>query len=128
MGRRAEMSNKQRTSAEQAKARRDCFNSHRRVDETGRVYLVCCFCGGKINPATEAWEAAHGIRHSLTKDNTPGNVKPAHYKCHRETVPKDITENAKGKRVSDKSNGIIRKRGFRKPDGKFNWSTGRYER
>lgn len=113
-----------RSSAEQAKARKDCFHAHKRLDAEGRVYLECCFCDAKIDPATEAWEAAHLVRHTLTRDNSPENVKPAHFKCHRATVPKDITENAKGKRVSDKHFGIKKKSGFRgsrKFNGEVTW-------
>lgn len=118
-----------RTPAEQAKARRDCFHAHKWNDEAGKIWLTCCFCGGRIDPAREAWEAAHGLRHSLTKDNSPSNVRPAHFKCHRETVPADIRENAKGKRSSDKHFGIVRKRGFRRGTGmKFDWKQGRYVR
>jgi 5-methylcytosine-specific restriction endonuclease McrA len=101
-----------RSSSEQAKARRACFHTHKQVDEAGHVYMVCHLCGGKINPAVEGWDASHVIRHSLTKNNDPTNVMPAHRKCHRVTVPDDTKAAAKDVRVSEKHYGIKRKRGF----------------
>lgn len=96
------------------KVRRECFEAHRRTDEAGHVYLVCYLCGGRFNPATTTWEAEHVIRRVLKKDDTPSNVWPAHAKCHKPKTANDITENAKGKRVSEKAFGIKRKGGFRK--------------
>ena len=101
-----------RTSGEQAKARRECFKAHHKTDANDRVYMICCFCGGHIYPAIEGWEAAHGIRHSLTADNSPENVKPSHKKCHRETVPDDTKAAAKDVRVFEKNIGIKQKKGF----------------
>jgi hypothetical protein len=101
-----------RSSSEQARARRKCFEQHKWNDESGKLWLTCCFCQGRIDPATQKWEAAHQIRHSLTADNEPSNVKPAHYKCHRETVPDDTKAAAKDVRVFEKAMGIKRKRGF----------------
>ena len=75
-------------------------------DENGRPYLICGFCNGKINPATEGWEAAHGVA-----DYFGGKEGfPAHIKCHKhETTTKDIPAIAKSKRASDKHLGIKRK-------------------
>jgi len=101
-----------RKPSEQAKARRECFHAHKKSDDAGHIYLICHLCGGKINPAVEGWEASHVIRHSLTADNRPSNVMPAHIKCHRATVPKDTTDAAKDVRVSEKHFGIKRKRGW----------------
>lgn len=101
-----------RTASEQAKARRECFHAHKKVDEAGHIYLVCHICGGTISPAVEGWEASHVIRHSLTADNSPENVMPAHIRCHRPTVPDDTRAAAKDLRVSEKYWGIQRKRGF----------------
>lgn len=111
-----------RSSAAQAKARRACFDAHKRTDEHGHIYLECHLCGGRINPAVEAWIAEHAVRHALTADDTPSNVRPAHARCAREKDKVDISENAKGKRVSDKHWGIDQKRGWWKPPGyKHNW-------
>jgi hypothetical protein len=101
-----------RSSGEQARARRKCFEQHKWNDEGGKLWLTCCYCQGRIDPATQKWEAAHQIRHSLTADNEPRNVKPAHYVCHRETVPDDTKAAAKDVRVNEKHYGIKRKRGF----------------
>ena len=119
----------QRSSSQQAKARRDCFHAHKRNDENGRVYLVCHICKSNIDPACEAWEAEHVLRKALESSDDPINVYPAHAKCHRTKTTEDNRETAKGKRVSDKHNGIRRKQGFSRVSGsKYNWETGRYER
>lgn len=110
-----------------AKMRRECFEAHKHVDADGRIYLICHICLGRIDPATERWEADHVIRRVLSGDDTISNLWPAHYKCHRIKTSDDVTENAKGKRVSDKNYGIVEKTGFRSV-GKYNWKTGRYER
>jgi hypothetical protein len=96
-----------RSSSEQAKFRREVFHAHKKNDGTGRLYLVCCFCNGKIDPATEGWEAAHTVA-----DYFGGKEgKPAHIKCHRhETSTKDVPAIAKSKRVSEKHYGIKRKK------------------
>lgn len=107
-----------RSSGEQAKFRREVFHTHKKNDETGRIFLVCCFCSGRIDPATESWEAAHTIPHAF--GGTEG--KPAHVKCHRaETSTKDVPAIAKSKRTFDKHFGIRRKkpwpkRKFAKPE------------
>jgi len=95
-----------RKPSEQAKARRECFAEHKWNDEAGKIWLTCCFCGGRIDPARERWEAEHNIRHALTADNSPNNVRPCHPHCHKPKTAEDISENAKGKRVSDKHFGL----------------------
>lgn len=95
-----------RTRPSQAKARRECFEAHKQADETGRVYLTCHICGGRIDPAREAWEADHVVRYSVGGSDDASNVMPAHKKCHRTKTDDDVRENAKGKRVHDKFYGI----------------------
>src|SRR5690349_18565878 len=94
------------------KYRRDCFDAHKKVDETGRIYLVCYLCKGRIDPARDAWDAEHTKRKTLGGSDSPENVWPAHKGCHQPKTARDLTENAKGKRVSDKHFGIVRKKGF----------------
>lgn len=97
------------------KLRRECFEANKWQGADGRWYLTCHICKGHIDPAREPWEAEHSIRRVLTRDDGPTNVRPAHTKgCHEEKTKRDISENAKGKRVSDKSFGIVRKKGFDK--------------
>lgn len=104
-----------RSQSAQAKFRREVFETNKLHDNTGRIFLICCYCGGKIDPASEAWEAAHVIA-----DFFGGKEgKPAHVKCHRvETSTKDIPAISKSKRVSDKHYGIKRK-GSNWPTRKF---------
>ncbi len=95
-----------RSSSEQAKFRREIFHTFKKVDGSGRLYLVCGFCGGKIDPASEGWEAAHGISHYFGGSDG----WPAHIKCHRvSTSTVDVPAIAKSKRASDKHLGIKRK-------------------
>lgn len=42
----------------------------------------CChLCTGKI-AVGEAWEVEHVIPYALTQDDSDGNLRPAHVKCH----------------------------------------------
>ena len=97
---------KTKTRSGQAKARRECFDAHKQADESGRIYLECHICGGRIDPAREAWEADHVVRHSVGGSDDVANIMPAHVKCHRIKTSEDVRENAKGKRVSEKYYGI----------------------
>lgn len=101
-----------RTPAQQAKARRNCFEAHKWSDEAGRIWLTCHICGGRIDPGREKWDADHAVRHAAGGSDDPSNVLPAHIKCHRTKTSADVTENAKGKRVSDKHFGIRAKQGW----------------
>ena len=110
------------------KIRRICFDDNKREDENGRVYMICHICNGPIWPSKgDAWEAEHVMRRCLSNDDSAANLRPAHVKCHKVKTAADVSENAKGKRVSDKVLGIERKSGWRRPPGKFNWRSGRYE-
>ncbi len=89
-----------------AKARRECFEEHKRRDETGRQYLVCHICGGNIYPTSEPWEAEHVLPHAFGGKD----LKPAHYKCHKvKTATVDVPAIAKAKRTADKHFGIKRR-------------------
>lgn len=110
-----------RSSSAQAKARRECFHAHKNEDAQG-TFLICHLCLGRINPAIDPWIAEHAVRHAVGGSDAPSNVLPAHEKCARAKDKVDISENAKGKRVSDKHFGITEKRGWWKPDGyKHKW-------
>ena len=104
-----------------SKYRRDCFNAHK-FEEDGETWLTCHLCQGRIHPATEPWIAEHSVRRAVGGSDAPSNVLPAHQRCAREKDKVDISENAKGKRVSDKHFGIVEKRGWWKPAGyKHRW-------
>lgn len=109
-----------------AKLRRVCFEAHK-IEGPHGLHLICHICGGVIWPAKDAWEAEHVLRRCLSGDDSAANLKPAHVKCHKVKTAADVSENAKGKRVSDKVLGIERKSGWRRSPGKFNWRSGRYE-
>lgn len=104
-----------RSSANQAKFRREVFAEHKRHDETGRLYLICYICNYRIDPASEFWDADHVIPHAF--DGKEG--KPICKACHKaKTATQDIPAIAKSKRVSDKYFGIRRK-GFNWPKRTF---------
>ena len=110
-----------RSSADQARAKRNCFNAHR-YEYAGQTLLTCHLCKGVIKPSNESWIADHVVRHSVGGSDDPSNVFPAHKACAAIKDAVDISENAKGKRVSDKHFGIVNKRGWWKPDGyKHKW-------
>ena len=97
-----------------AKLRRECFDANKLEGPHG-LHLLCHICGGVIWPTKDQWECEHVMRRCLSGDDSASNLKPAHVKCHREKTKDDVSENAKGKRVSDKHFGISRK----KPWSKF---------
>lgn len=117
-----------RSSSAQAKARKDCFNAHVRQDAQG-TFLQCHLCGGRICVPGHKWIAEHAVRHAVGGSDAPSNVLPAHEWCAREKDKVDISENARGKRKSDKHFGVKCKSGFRRPAGmKYDWKEGRYRR
>ncbi len=104
----------------QARFRKSVFDSHKRTDAAGYIYLICAGCGMRINPAKEKWEADHRARKALGENDhvdvhdPKANGQVLCKVCHAEKTKDDVKENAKGKAVSDKHFGIARKRGFRR--------------
>ncbi|WP_181167744.1 MULTISPECIES: HNH endonuclease signature motif containing protein [unclassified Mesorhizobium] len=74
----------------------------------------CChLCDGKIDVA-EAWEVEHVIAWELTRDDSDGNLRPAHIKCHQiKTHKQDRPAINQAKRREAKH------KGFSKPAGKL---------
>jgi 5-methylcytosine-specific restriction protein A len=70
----------------------------------------------------EAWEVEHVIAYALTRDNSDGNLRPAHVKCHRAKTDVDVAAIAQAKRREAKHQGVERPAGklrgpaFVKPD------------
>ena|SRR5690349_21306196 len=91
---------------------------------------VCYLCCGKIDGTVERWEIEHEIPWAISFDNSDGNLRLAHFKCHKTKTAKDAGDIARAKRRAAKHDGSAAKsRSFQKPDGlRFNWRTGRYER
>jgi hypothetical protein len=114
------------------KARRICFDTHRREDQMG-IYLTCHWCGGRIRPAIESWRADHSERHAEGGAESAENLWPIHTRCDsgpEGKAARDTREVAKGKRVMEK-HFHIREKGnsFRRPPGvKFDWKRGRYSK
>jgi 5-methylcytosine-specific restriction protein A len=93
--------------------RRAVFDRHKWVDPvTGRILLTCHICLHSLDPAREKWDAEHVLRRSVGGSDDTSNVLPAHRDCHTPKTAKDVTENAKGKRVSERHFGIKRSSGF----------------
>lgn len=81
--------------------------SHSRKDRA-RIFAAndgqCHLCAGKIGVG-EAWEIEHVIPYALTQDDSDGNLRPAHRKCHRVKTNTDVTAIAKVVRMAAKHNG-----------------------
>jgi 5-methylcytosine-specific restriction protein A len=90
------------------RVRRECFEANKWTDETGHIWLTCHLCGGRLNPATERWDAEHPTPHA----NGGTKVLPAHVSCHKEKTGNDVSEIAKGKRQYDRHFGIDRPSGW----------------
>ena len=92
------------------RARRICFETHKKVDASGRVYMICsCGCSRSFNPATTPWRADHAARWAEGGQDTPQNLSPILVSCDAGKggkAAKDTREVAKGKRVKDKHWGI----------------------
>lgn len=108
------------------KARRECFDKHKRTDALGRIVMDCHICNGVILPGIDRWEAEHVIMHVVGGEE----IKPAHYSpCHKLKTKSDVKKWSKAKRVRDRRFGITRPKGFYKPEGAwFDWGSGRYRK
>lgn len=94
-------------SRNSVKARRICFETHRRQDAMG-VHMICHLCKQRISPARDPWEADHIRRHAEGGKESAENLWPAHQACHAAKSKKDVSEVAKGKRVAAKHYGVKR--------------------
>lgn len=80
---------------------------------------VCHLCSGKIGVG-EAWEVEHVIPYALTQDDSDGNLRPAHKKCHaiktntedRPRISKAERQRAKHLGMWPKSQHPLKGRGF----------------
>lgn len=94
------------------RARRICFDTHRKWDANGRTYMLCsCGCGQEFNPAMTPWRADHGARWAEGGKDVPENLWPIIEACDAgkgKKAAQDTSEVAKGKRVAAKHYGIKR--------------------
>lgn len=80
------------------------MTKRRRLTGKARLALLtahnsrCHICGGAIEPG-QRWEVEHVIPLAMGGDDEPGNMRPAHSKCHRAKTIKDVADIAKAKRV-----------------------------
>lgn len=100
------------TARNSVRARRICFDTHRKWDEEGRPYMVCsCGCDQRFHPAMTRWRADHGARWAENGKDTPENLWPiieAHDAGKGQKAAKDNKEIAHGKRVAAKHYGVQR--------------------
>jgi 5-methylcytosine-specific restriction protein A len=72
---------------------------------------ACYLCGGAIKVG-ESWEIEHVIAWELTRDDSDGNLKPAHEKCHKAKTHKhDRPAINEAKRRQGKHTGTIQPKG-----------------
>ncbi len=94
-----------------AKCRRICVDTHAWFNLLGRKCLSCHKCGRAIELLKEpnGWRADHIKRKAEGGDDTPENLWPICLDCDTGTDGKaaeDTRVVAKGKRISDKHDGI----------------------
>lgn len=115
-------------SRNSVKARRICFDTHKKVDENGHVYMICsCGCGMRFNPAITKWRADHGARHAEGGKETATNLWPIiekHDAGPDGKAAKDAKEIAHGKRASERHFGVKQSRGFPKRPKDQSWGRG----
>lgn len=92
-------------------ARRRSFSAKDRARIFAAHNGVCHICIGPIKVG-EAWEVEHVIPWALTRDDSDGNLRPAHKKCHREEkTGKDVADIAQAKRREAIHTGAVRPAG-----------------
>lgn len=115
------------------------MTARRSLSATERLRLftlhggICHICGEKIDGTRERWDIEHVIPWALTRDDSDGNRKPAHYRCHKpKTASEDIPRIAKAKRQARGHIGAKRAKGRPMPGTKASgWKQrigGRWER
>ena len=72
---------------------------------------LCHICRGRIDGTREAWEVEHIIPLEVSRDDSDGNLAPAHVACHKAKTKSDARTIAKCRRVSQNHTGA------RKPKG-----------
>lgn len=98
------------------RARRVCFDAHRKQDAMG-AYMVCAECGGRIDPVRKpkSWQADHyPIKWTDGGEDVPENLRPLCDVCFPVINADDWQDISHGKRVANKHFGLDRKgRGWR---------------
>lgn len=97
------------------RARRVCFDTHRKHDDLGH-FMLCAICGGRIDPVRKpsSWQADHWpIKWVHGGEDVPENLRPLCDVCFPKVNPEDWKEISHGKRMGAKHFGLERKRPFR---------------
>lgn len=89
------------------KARKICFDTHA-VCRKGRFFMTCYLCKEEFDVEISTWEAEHVLPWALGGRDTPANLFPVHWQCHKPKTKNDVREISKGKRVMSKRLGIKR--------------------
>ena len=98
------------------KARRICYETHRKMDATGKYYMLChCgrelrkSCGMVIDPVNDSWRAHHNIPWAEGGEDTASNLFPILTSCDvGVTAPEDAARIAKNQRIRDRRSGVKR--------------------
>ena len=84
------------------------MRKHRSARERERLFLLhgkrCYLCEQPIVTG-EAFDLEHIVPWELTRDESDGNVKPAHVRCHKMKTAKDIYAIRKADRQRQKHEG-----------------------
>lgn len=95
-----------RRARNSTRARRICFEAHKKKSHGGGYTLACHVCRGVIDPVRDYWEADHIRRWSEGGEDTADNLHPICKSCAGIKNPSDTRDIAHGKRASEKRLGI----------------------
>lgn len=87
---------------------------------------ICHITGQKIATG-EAWQLDHRIPLILGGEHRESNLFPALVEPHKRKTANEMKIKSKIARIKAKHLGIKKPSTFKRPPGKFNWSSGRYE-
>lgn len=95
------------SSRNSTRARKICLDTHA-ICRGGKFFMVCHLCRNEFDVSMSTWEAEHLVPWALGGRDTPDNLAPVHWECHKPKTKNDVREIAKGKRVMSKRLGVKR--------------------
>jgi 5-methylcytosine-specific restriction protein A len=90
-------------------------------------YGGVCYLTGIPIKVGDAWDIEHIHALILGGQHKETNMAPALREAHKTKTKVEMQVKAKTDRVRKKHIGIKKESTFKKPSGKYNWKTGRYE-
>lgn len=94
------------------RARRVCFDTHRKQDAQG-IYMLCAGCGARIDPVRkpQSWQADHyPIKWTDGGEDSAENLRPICDVCWPKINGDDWKEISHGKRMGSRHFGLDEKR------------------